>query len=53
MDLRIKNNSYEEKLREIDLISMMYRQSKGDMMKTYKIITNIYDYHISNVTFYE
>ena len=35
--------SYEERLRELDLPSLEFRRIRGDMIETFKILTNIYD----------
>ena len=35
--------SYEERLRKLNLPSLAYRRSHGDMIETYKIIRGIYD----------
>ena len=35
--------SYEERLRELDLPTLVYRRARGDMIETYKLLTGKYD----------
>ena len=37
------NLTYEERLRYLDLPTLVYRRSRGDMIKTYKIVNGKYD----------
>ena len=39
----LKNFSYEDRLNKLDLPSLAYRRSRGDMIETYKIINGFYD----------
>ena len=35
--------SYTQRLKELNLPSLEFRRARGDMIETYKILTNIYD----------
>ena len=39
----LKQLSYEERLRRIDLPTLRYRRLRGDMIETYKMLTGLYD----------
>ena len=39
----IKTLAYEERLRKIDLPTLVYRRSRGDMIETYKNFSGMYD----------
>ena len=39
----IKHLTYEERLRYLDLPSLVYRRAQGDIMETYKIVSGMYD----------
>ena len=41
--LGLKNISYEERLRRLDLPAMTYRRLRGDMIKVFKILNERYD----------
>ena len=43
----MKGKNYEERLRELDLLTLRYKKSRGDMIETYKIITGKYDNDVS------
>ena len=38
----LKNLSYEERLRKLDLPTLVYRRSRRDMVETYKIMNGVY-----------
>ena len=38
----MKNLPYEERLRKLNLPSMVYRRSRGDMIETFKILNGYY-----------
>ena len=40
---QLKNKSYEERLRALDLPTLAYRRSRGDQIEAFKIITGKYD----------
>ena len=40
---------YEERLRKLDLPTLVYRRARGDMIETYKIISEIYDTKVSSL----
>ena len=40
---KIKNLTYPDKLRALNLPTLSYRRLRGDMIEVYKIIANIYD----------
>jgi hypothetical protein len=39
----MKDLTYEERLRKLKLPSLRYRRLRGDMIETFKIVTEIYD----------
>ena len=39
----LKNMSYKERLQKLKLPTMLYRRMRGDMIETFKILTNKYD----------
>ena len=39
----LKNVPYEERLRQLDLPTLTYRRSRGDMVEAFKIINGVYD----------
>ena len=39
----IREQSYEQRLGYLDLPTLRYRRQRGDMIETYKILTNKYD----------
>ena len=43
----LSNLSYEERLRKINIPTLAYRRSRGDMIETYKILTGKYDPEVS------
>ena len=40
---KIKNLTYPDRLRALNLPTLSYRRLRGDMIEVYKIIANIYD----------
>ena len=44
---KIKNLTYPERLKALNLPTLSYRRVRGDMIEVYKIIFNIYDSNIS------
>ena len=46
---RIKNLSYEERLRKLELPTLSYRRLRGDMIEVYKIIQEHYDTEASTI----
>ena len=38
----IKNLSYQERLHYLDMLSLLHRRLRGDMIETYKIVTGIW-----------
>jgi hypothetical protein len=45
----MKNLSYEEHLRKLELPTLSYRQLRGDMIEVYKIIQGNYDPEASTI----
>ena len=43
MIYNLKKMSYEDRLKNLNLPTLKYRRLRGDMIETYKIITNKYD----------
>ena len=41
--------SYQERLQLLDLPSLSYRRARDDMIEVFKIITNVYNNHVSNL----
>ena len=39
----LKNVPYEERLRQLDLPTLTYRRSRGDMVEAFKIINGVYN----------
>ena len=39
----IKHLTYEERLRYLDLPTLVHRRARGDMTETYKIVSGMYD----------
>ncbi|KAK4317757.1 hypothetical protein Pmani_011194 [Petrolisthes manimaculis] len=39
----LKNHTYPERLKALDIPSMVYRRMRGDMIETFKIINGYYD----------
>ena len=39
----LKDLSYEERLKKLNLPTLAYRRSRGDMVETFKIINGLYD----------
>ena len=46
---KLRNKSYEERLRILDLPTLKYRRLRGDMIETYKILSGKYDVSVSPV----
>ena len=44
----LSNLSYEERLRKINIPTLAYRRIRGDMVETYKILSEKYDPEVSN-----
>ena len=44
----LSNLSYEERLRKINIPTLAYRRIRGDMIETYKILSEKYDPEVSN-----
>jgi len=44
---KLRNKSYEERLRILDLPTLKYRRLRGDMVETYKILSGKYDVSVS------
>jgi hypothetical protein len=42
-----RNKSYEERLRLLNLPTLVYRRNRGDMIEVYKIMSNKYDPEVS------
>ena len=49
----MKNLSYEERLRTLNLPALSYRRSRGDMIETFKILSGTYDKQCSEKIFQE
>ena len=47
----MKDKPYEERLREVNLTSLSYRRSRGDMIETFKIIKGYYDKEVGGDIF--
>ena len=43
----MKDLTYEERLRKLKLPSLRYRRLRGDMIETFKIVTEIYDKRVT------
>ncbi len=41
--LSLKDLAYEERLKKLDLPTLTYRRSRGDMVETFKIVSGVYD----------
>ena len=39
----LKDLSYEERLKKLDIPTLAYRRSRGDMVETFKIVNGVYD----------
>ena len=46
-----KKIGYEERLKSLNLPTLKYRRARGDMIETYKIITEKYESQSANVVF--
>ena len=44
----LPNLSYEEHLRKINIPTLAYQRIRGDIIKTYKILSEKYDPEVSN-----
>ena len=44
-----RNLKYEERLERLNLFSLQYKRMRGDMIKTYKIISGLEDVHSSQL----
>ena len=47
----LRNKPYEERLKELNLPSLAYRRSRGDMIETFKIISGFYDSQVTKDMF--
>ena len=47
----MKDKTYEERLKELNLPSLSYRRSRGDMIETFKIVKGHYDEEVSGDIF--
>ena len=45
----LTNLTYEERLKKLNLPTLKYRRSRGDMIETYKILSGKYDPEVSNL----
>lgn len=45
----LRNLSYEERLRRLELPTLAFRRIRGDMIETYKIIRKIYDEDVCDI----
>ena len=48
-----KNLPHQDRLRRLDLPTLAYRRSKGDMVETFKIMNCVYDRSVSEGLFME
>ena len=44
----LRNLSYENRLKKLNLPTLVFRRLRGDMIETYKILNNIYDEQVAN-----
>ena len=44
----VANLSYEQRLKELDLPSLMYRRLQGDLIETFKLTNGFYKVNIDN-----
>ena len=44
----LRDLSYEERLKALNLPTLAYRRTRGDMIETYKILNDKYDTKVSN-----
>ena len=49
--LGMKHLDYEDRLKSLNLPSLEFRQTKGDMIETYKIIHGVYDFSSFHIKF--
>jgi len=47
---KLRNKSYEERLRTLDLFTLKYRRLSDDMIETYTILSGKYDVSVSPVS---
>ncbi len=45
----LQNKSYSERLKLLDLPTLVYRRLRGDMIETYKITSGLYDKEVGNI----
>ena len=45
----LKDLSYEERLRKLNLPTLVYRRHRGDMIEVYKILNHLYDSKVSKI----
>jgi len=43
----LRDKPYQERLRTLDLPTLKFRRSRGDMTETYKVLSVIYDTSVS------
>ncbi len=44
----LKDLTYDERLRKLNLPTLVYRRTWGDMVETYKILNGKYDHNVSD-----
>ena len=49
----LRDLSYPLRLKKLDLPTLVYRRSRGDMIETFKIMTGVYDKGVSEGLFVE
>ena len=45
----MKNLTYEQRLKKLNLPTLTYRRLRGDMIETYKMLTNKYDEEVNDI----
>ena len=45
----LKNLTYEERLKKLNLPTLQFRRLRGDLIETYKLLTGKYDKTVSNI----
>jgi len=45
----LNNLSYQERLKSLDLPTLKYRRSRGDMIECYKLMNGLYDVQVSKI----